>query len=158
MQPLTSLARRTVTPGDPRSKATKRRQGEAKWRSSRGNGGWLRWKGSPMPRGGAGLLRSLRLLPQVTRISSLHCIRAWGGHSVVGWCQPGRERPEVGRDALIPRRGYCDHRRLRRGLEMPFVPRYSLLVPCWGSIVEKGLGRGWWGGEQEGKKDSRGFP
>lgn len=112
----------------------------------------------PMPRGGAGLLRSLRLLPQVTRISSLHCIRAWGGHSVVGWCQPGRERPEVGRDALIPRRGYCDHRRLRRGLEMPFVPRYSLLVPCWGSIVEKGLGRGWWGGEQEGKKDSRGFP
>lgn len=41
---------------------------------------------------------------------------------------------------------------------MPLVPRYSLLVPCWGCIVENWLGRGWWGGGQGGKEDSRGFP
>lgn len=68
----------------------------------------------PMPQGRAGLLQSLHLLPQVTRISSLHCIHVWGGHSIMVWCQPGWERPEVRRDALIPRRGYCEHRRLRR--------------------------------------------
>lgn len=49
-------------------------------------GGVQQWQGRvvtlerlPVPRGRAGLLQSLRLLPQVTRIPSLHCIRAWGG-------------------------------------------------------------------------------
>lgn len=68
-----------------------------------------------MTRGRAELLQSLHLLPEVTRISSLHCIRVWGGHSVVGWCQTSRERPEVGTDALMLSRDYCDHRRLKRG-------------------------------------------
>lgn len=112
----------------------------------------------PMPRGRAGLLRSLRLLPQVTRISSLHCIRAWGGHSVVGWCQPGRERPEVGRDALIPRRDYCDHRRLRREWKCLLCRGTPSLSPAGAALWRKGWGEDGGVESRKGRRTVEVFP
>lgn len=85
----TSLARRSVPLGDPQSKTTEGGQGRGRWRSS--SRGGFRWKGFPCPTAQPGCC-SLCLLLWVTRISSLHHIHAWGGHSVVGGvCQAGRD-------------------------------------------------------------------
>lgn len=50
LQPLSSLARRTVTPGDPRSKATRRRQGGARWSPAVAGEGGYSGKASRAPR------------------------------------------------------------------------------------------------------------
>lgn len=57
----------------------------------RWQGGLLCWKGFLCPTAKPGC-SSLCSPPQVTRISSPHRIRAWGGHGVVGGvCQAWRD-------------------------------------------------------------------